>query len=56
MPTLQEISEQAAAAHEKSVRESIEIDYAWKVGKLHEWVDKKYAELLGQSNGNGPTS
>jgi len=53
MPTLEEISEQAALDAEKCVRDSMAIDYAWKTGHLDEWVDRKYAELIGETNGNG---
>lgn len=53
MPTLQEISEQAAMDAEKCVRDSMAVDYAWKTGRLDEWLDRKYAELIGEPNGNG---
>jgi hypothetical protein len=42
-----------AEAHEKFVRESREIDLAWKAGKLDEWLEKKYDEL-GITRGNDP--
>ncbi len=65
MPTLQEISEQAAAAHEKCVRESMAMDYAYladmhdfeSTGKpgsrLHGFIEQKHQELIGGINGNG---
>jgi hypothetical protein len=37
-PDLDELSQRAAAALEKHVTESIQIDKAWRGGKLSEWV------------------
>jgi hypothetical protein len=53
VPTLQEISEQGAAAAEQMVRECIEMDYAFETGNLQEWIDRKYARVKEETYGNG---
>jgi hypothetical protein len=53
MPTLEEISQQAAADCERCVLESMQIDYAWMNGKLDEWVERKYARLMGDERNAG---
>ena len=55
MPTLEEISAQATKQHEECVRECIELDYAFKVGKLAEWVDRKYERMMATAYGRQPT-
>lgn len=56
MPTLEEISDAAAKQHEQCVRECIEMDYAFKVGKLDEWVNRKYQQLMGEAHGGQPVN
>lgn len=56
MPTLEEISDAAAQKHEQCVRECIEMDYAFKVGKLDEWVERKYQQLMSEADGGQPTN
>ena len=52
MPTPGETSEQeydpsaGAVAHEKFVRESREMDLAWKTGRLNEWLERKVQDEL----------
>lgn len=67
MPTLQEISERAADAHERCVRTSIAMDMAYladvrdfqnggKFTRLHDLIDRMYADALGEldvHSGNG---
>jgi len=53
MPTLEEISDAAAKQHEQCVRECIELDYAYQVGKIDEWVERKYQELMGYGHDSG---
>jgi hypothetical protein len=60
MPTLEEISEQAAADAERCVRESVAMDYAWQQGKLADFLERKYAAVMeqcygGESSGVGGT-
>ncbi len=57
MATLEAISESAIAAHEQCVRESIALDYAYQDGKLDEWLDKKYKQVMAAAYGDsGPSS
>lgn len=57
MPSLEAISESAIAAHEQCVRESIALDYAYQTGKLAEWVDNKYKQVMAAAYGSsGPSS
>ena len=42
--TLASISEKGAAAHEQFVNDNIEIDRAWKDGRLDEWLKEKLAD------------
>lgn len=63
MPTLEEISESASAACEQCVRESIALDYAHQQGKLDEWLDHKYRQVMaaaygdsGSNSGTNPTT
>lgn len=51
MPSLEEIIEQGAASAERMMRESMAIDYAWMTGNLDEFVDRKYAQLMGELDG-----
>lgn len=54
MPTPGEASETSdeydpsagARAHEKFVRESREMDLAWKAGRLNEWLERKVQDEL----------
>lgn len=52
MATLEAISESAIAAHEQCVRESIALDYAYQAGKLDEWMDKKYNQVMAAAYGD----
>lgn len=63
MPTLREISEAGAAAHERMVRQSIAFDYAYladistlenggKASRLHALIDRTYETALGELYGN----
>jgi hypothetical protein len=56
MPSLQEISEAAAAECERCVTRSMQIDYAWMTGRLDAWVEAEYARLMEITSGrnNGP--
>ena len=58
MPTLEEISESACEAHEQCVRESIAMDWAYQQGKLDEWCEAKYEQVMaaayGRNSGTNP--
>ncbi len=43
MTDSENVAERGAEAHERFVRENREIDLAWKVGKLDEWIEEKLA-------------
>lgn len=55
MVTLEEISESASAAHEQCVRESIAADYAYQAGKLDEWIDRKFNQVMAAAYGDSGT-
>lgn len=53
MPSgVESIIEEGLRQYEKSVKESIQMDIAWRAGwdVLDKWLDKKYAEVLGDLN------
>lgn len=52
MPTLEQISELAAEANEQMVREVIALDYAYKTGKLDDWMDRKYQQVMQAAYGD----
>lgn len=60
--SVESIIEEGLRQYEKSVQESIQMDIAWRAGYqvLDKWLDKKYAEVLGDLNvdsssgGTGP--
>ena len=52
MASLEDLSQRGALAAERCVRDSIEMDYAFQLGKLDEWIERKYAELLGAHDVN----
>lgn len=47
-PELTAVVDAGVTAHERFVRESREMDFAWQAGKLDLWLANKRKELLGE--------
>lgn len=52
MPTLTEILDAGSAACEKFVAESTAMDWAWKAGKLDEWMAQRLEAKMKEFNGS----